>query len=71
MSGFSSAVSAKTKIRLLTFMLAMELYTVGVSAIGMATSNSIVFTANFVIALTGSLASALSLYTVKRMWQPK
>lgn len=48
-------------------MMAMEIYTLFVSAIGIFTSNSIVFVANFVIAFTGALASGLSLYTVKRM----
>ncbi len=67
MSELSAAVSNQTKIRLLALMMAMEIYTIGVSAIGIATSNSIVFVANFVIALTGALASGLSLYTVKRM----
>lgn len=67
MSGFSAAVSNTTKIRLLAVTLAMELYTVGASTIGMLTSNSLVFVANFVIALTAALASGLSLYTVKRM----
>ncbi len=67
MSGFSSAVSNEIKLRLLTVTLVMETYTVGASTVGMLTSNSIVFVANFVIALTGALASALSLYTVKQM----
>ena len=67
MSELSAAVSNSTKIRLLTLMMAMEIYTVGVSIIGILTSNSIVFVANFVIAFTGALASGLSLYTVKRM----
>lgn len=67
MSEFSAAVSNTTKIRLLALMLAMEIYTVGVSTIGILTSNSIVFVANFVIAFTGALASGLSLYTIKRM----
>ena len=67
MSGFSSAVSNETKQRLLAITLAMETYTIGASVVGMATSNSIVFVANFVIALTGALASGLSLYTVKQM----
>jgi cation diffusion facilitator family transporter len=67
MSELSAAVSNKTKIRLLTLMMGMEIYTLGVSAIGMLTSNSIVFIANFVIAFTGALASGLSLYTVKKM----
>lgn len=67
MSEFSAAVSNQTKIRLLTLTLAMEIYTVGVSAIGMLTSNSIVFVANFVIAFTGALASGLALYTIRRM----
>lgn len=67
MSEFSAAVSNKTKIRLLTLTMGMEIYTVAVSTIGMLTSTSIVFAANFVIALTGTLASGLSLYTVKRM----
>jgi ferrous-iron efflux pump FieF len=67
MSEFSAAVSNQTKIRILALMMGMEIYTVGVSAIGIATSNSIVFVANFVIAFTGALASGLSLYTVKRM----
>lgn len=67
MSGFSAAVSNATKIRLLAVTLAMELYTVGASTVGMLTSNSLVFVANFVIALTAALASGLSLYTVKRM----
>mgnify|MGYP007068777700 CR=1 FL=1 len=44
-------------------MMVMEIYTVGVSMIGILTSNSIVFIANFVIAFTGALASGLSLYT--------
>ncbi len=67
MSELSAAVSNSTKIRLLTLMMAMEIYTVGVSIIGILTSNSIVFIANFVIAFTGALASGLSLYTVRRM----
>ena len=67
MSGFSSAVSNETKIKLLTVTMAMETYTIGASIVGMWTSNSIVFVANFVIALTGALASGLSLYTVKQM----
>jgi len=67
MSEFSAAVSNTTKIRLLALMMAMEIYTVGVSTIGIMTSNSIVFPANFVIAFTGALASVLSLYTFKRM----
>lgn len=67
MSEFSAAVSNTTKIRLLALMMAMEIYTVGVSTIGILTSNSIVFVANFVIAFTGALASGLSLYTIKRM----
>lgn len=67
MSEFSAAVSNTTKIRLLALMMAMEIYTVGVSTIGIMTSNSIVFVANFVIAFTGALASGLSLYTIKRM----
>jgi cation diffusion facilitator family transporter len=67
MSEFSAAVSNTTKIRLLALMMVMEIYTVGVSTIGIMTSNSIVFVANFVIAFTGALASGLSLYTIKRM----
>lgn len=67
MSEFSAAVSNQTKIRLLALTMGMEIYTLGVSAIGMLTSNSIVFVANFVIAFTGALASGLSLYTIKRM----
>ncbi len=67
MSEFSAAVSNKMKVRLLTLMMAMEIYTLGVSAFGMATSNSVVFVANFAIAFTGTLASAMSLYTVRRM----
>ena len=67
MSEFSAAVSNKEKIRLLALMLGMEIYTLGVSAIGMATSNSIVFTANFAIAFTGAMAAGLSLYTITRM----
>ena len=67
MSEFSAAVSNKTKIRLLASMMGMEIYTLGVSTIGILTSNSIVFVANFVIALTGALASGLSLYTIRRM----
>ncbi|MGD9973393.1 MAG: cation diffusion facilitator family transporter [Desulfatirhabdiaceae bacterium] len=67
MSGFSAAVSNKTKIRLLSITLGMELYTVGASTVGILTSNSMVFVANFVIALTGALASGLSLYTVRKM----
>lgn len=67
MSELSAAVSNRTKIRLLTLTMVMEIYTLGVSAIGMMTSNSIVFIANFVIAFTGALASGLSLYTVKKM----
>lgn len=67
MSEFSAAVSNKTKIRLLALMMGMEIYTLGVSSIGILTSNSIVFVANFVIAFTGALASGLSLYTVRRM----
>ncbi|MBP7507841.1 MAG: cation diffusion facilitator family transporter [Prolixibacteraceae bacterium] len=67
MSELSAAVSNRTKIRLLTLTMVMEIYTLGVSAIGMMTSNSIVFIANFVIAFTGALASALSLYTVRKM----
>ena len=67
MSGFSSAINHETKQRLLAITLGMELYTLGASTIGMLTSNSIVFVANFVIALTGALASALSLYTVRRI----
>lgn len=69
MSGFSSALNHETKQRLLAITLGMEIYTLGASTVGMLTSNSIVFVANFVIALTGALASALSLYTVKRMAQ--
>jgi ferrous-iron efflux pump FieF len=67
MSEFSAAVSNKTKIRLLALTMGMEIYTLGVSAVGMLTSNSIVFVANFVIAFTGALASGLSLYTIQRM----
>lgn len=67
MSEFSAAVSNQTKIRLLTLMMGMEIYTLGVSTIGIMTSNSIVFVANFVIAFTGALASGLSLYTVRQM----
>jgi len=67
MSGFSSAVSNETKIKLLAVTLAMETYTIGASIVGMLTSNSIVFVANFVIALTGALASGLSLFTVQQM----
>jgi len=67
MSEFSAAVSNQTKIRLLALTMVMEIYTIGVSAIGILTSNSIVFVANFVIAFTGALASGLSLYTIKRM----
>lgn len=67
MSELSAAVSNQTKIRILILMLAMEIYTLGVSAVGILTSNSIVFVANFVIAFTGALASGLSLYTVRRM----
>jgi len=67
MSEFSAAVSNQTKIRLLALTMVMEIYTLGVSAIGILTSNSIVFVANFVIAFTGALASGLSLYTIKRM----
>ena len=67
MSGFSSAVSNETKQRLLTITLAMETYTIGASIVGMSTSNSIVFIANLVIAVTGALASGLSLYTIKQM----
>lgn len=67
MSELSAAVSNPTKIRLLAFTMGMEIYTLGVSMIGMLTSNSIVFTANFIIALTGALASGLSLYTIRRM----
>jgi len=67
MSEFSAAVSNQTKIRLLALTMVMEIYTIGVSAIGILTSNSIVFVATFVIAFTGALASGLSLYTIKRM----
>lgn len=67
MSELSATFSNQTKIRILALMLGMEIYTVGVSAIGIATSNSLVFVANFVIAFTAALASGLSLYTVKRM----
>ena len=67
MSEFSAAVSNKTKIRLLALTMGMEIYTLGVSTLGMLTSTSIVFVANFVIAFTGALASGLSLYTVKQM----
>lgn len=67
MSGLSAAVSNSTKIRLLLFTMAMEIYTLGVSTIGMLTSNSLVFIANFFIAFTGALASGLSLYTIRRM----
>lgn len=67
MSEFSAAVSNKTKERLLALTMVMEIYTIGVSAVGILTSNSIVFVANFVIAFTGALASGLSLYTIKRM----
>ncbi len=67
MSELSAAVSNPVKVRLLALTMAMEIYTVGVSTVGMLTSNSIVFVANFVIALTGAIASGLSLYTVKRM----
>lgn len=67
MSGFSSAINQETKQRLLSITLGMEIYTLGASTIGMFTSNSIVFIANFVIALTGALAAALSLYTVRRI----
>ncbi len=67
MSELSAAVSNKTKVRLLALTMGMEIYTLGVSALGMLTSNSIVFIANFVIAFTGALASGLSLYTVKKM----
>jgi cation diffusion facilitator family transporter len=67
MSGFSSAINQETKQRLLSITLGMEIYTLGASTIGMFTSNSIVFIANFVIALTGALAAALSLFTVRRI----
>jgi len=67
MSEFSAAVSNQTKIRLLALTMVMEIYTLGVSALGILTSNSIVFVANFVIAFTGALASGLSLYTIRRM----
>lgn len=67
MSEFSAAVSNREKIRLLALMLGMEIYTLGVSAIGIATSNSIVFTANFAIAFSGAMAAGLSLYTITRM----
>ena len=67
MSGFSAAVSNREKNRLLALMLGMEIYTLGVSAIGIATSNSIVFTANFAIAFSGVMAAGLSLYTITRM----
>lgn len=67
MSEFSAAVSNDTKVRLLSLTMGMEIYTLGTSAIGMLTSNSIVFVANFVIAFTATLASGLSLYTIKRM----
>jgi ferrous-iron efflux pump FieF len=67
MSELSAAVSNSTKIRLLAFTMGMEVYTLGVSTVGMLTSNSIVFVANFVIALTGAIASGLSLHTIKRM----
>lgn len=67
MSEFSAAVSNNSKIRLLSMTMGMEIFTLGVSVMGMLTSNSIVFLANFVIAFTGSLASGLSLYTIKRM----
>ena len=67
MSGFSSTLNHETKRRLLSMTLGMEVYTLGASTVGMLTSNSIVFVANFVIAATGVLASGLSLYTVKRM----
>jgi cation diffusion facilitator family transporter len=67
MSGFSAAVSNKVKIRLLAITLGMEIYTVGASTVGIMTSNSVVFVANFVIALTAGLASGMSLYTVQRM----
>jgi ferrous-iron efflux pump FieF len=66
-SEFSAAVSNDTKVRLLSLTMVMEIYTLGTSAIGMLTSNSIVFVANFVIAFTAALASGLSLYTIKRM----
>lgn len=67
MSEFSAAVSTAEKRRLLALMLGMEVYTLGASAIGMATSNSIVFAANFAIAFSGALAAGLSLYTITRM----
>jgi len=69
MSGFSSAINHQTKQRLLAITIGMETYTLGASTIGMLTSNSIVFVANFIIALTGALAATLSLYTIKRIAQ--
>ena len=65
MSGFSSAVSNETKIKLLTGTMAMETYTIGASIVGMLTSNSIVFVANSGIAPTGGLASGRSLCPVQ------
>ncbi len=67
MSEFSAGVSNQTKIRLLALMMGMEIYTIGVSTVGMVTSTSIVFVANFAIAFTGALASGLSLYTIRKM----
>lgn len=60
-------MGSATKQRLLKITLGMEIYTLGASLVGILTSNSVVFVANFVIALTGALASAMSLHTVKRM----
>lgn len=67
MSEFSAPVAVGIKVKLLAVMLAMETYTVIASSVGMLTSNSIVFVANFVIALTGAIAAAFSLFTVKKI----
>lgn len=67
MSELSAAVSNRTKIRLLALTMSMEIYTLGASFVGMLTSNSVVFVANFVIAFTGAIASGLALYTIRRM----
>jgi len=63
----SAAISADKKLKLLALVLTLELYTLGASTVGMLTSNSVVFIANFVIAATGALGSGLSLYTMRRM----
>src|SRR5690606_16170439 len=67
MSDTPEGASAAQKLRLLWLAFAMELYSALGALVAMLTSNSITFVANMLIAISGVLATGLSLHTVRKM----